>query len=113
MIMKKILLLMAIVAVPLVFISCGDDKDEPAAPDGHQYVDLGLPSGTLWATCNIGANSPEEYGDYFAWGETVPKAAYEWCTCDRKRADSLSRKGIYNGSRKLGQLLSYDRKCTR
>ena len=36
----------------------------------HTYVDLGLPSGTLWATCNIGANSPEEYGDYFAWGET-------------------------------------------
>lgn len=38
--------------------------------NGHQYVDLGLPSGTLWATCNVGANSPEEFGDYFAWGET-------------------------------------------
>lgn len=37
---------------------------------GHDYVDLGLPSGTLWATCNIGANSPEEFGDYFSWGET-------------------------------------------
>jgi len=36
----------------------------------HDYVDLGLPSNTLWATCNVGANSPEEYGDYFAWGET-------------------------------------------
>ena len=34
--------------------------------DGHDYVDLGLPSGTLWATCNVGANSPEEFGDYFA-----------------------------------------------
>ena len=44
-------------------------------PD-HEYVDLGLPSGTLWATCNIGANSPEEYGDYFAWGETEPKTVY-------------------------------------
>ena len=41
--------------------------------DGHEFVDLGLPSGTLWATCNIGANSPEDYGDYFAWGETVPR----------------------------------------
>ena len=40
------------------------------------YVDLGLPSGTLWATRNIGANSPEEYGDYFAWGETSPKEVY-------------------------------------
>ena len=42
----------------------------------HEYVDLGLPSGTLWATCNIGANSPEECGDYFAWGETAPKLRY-------------------------------------
>ena len=40
--------------------------------DTHSYVDLGLPSGTLWATCNIGASKPEEYGDYFSWGETVP-----------------------------------------
>ena len=37
----------------------------------HKYVDLGLPSGTLWATCNIGANVPEDYGLFFAWGETV------------------------------------------
>ena len=45
--------------------------------DNHEYVDLGLPSGTLWATCNVGANSPEEYGDYFAWGETEPKDYYD------------------------------------
>ena len=37
----------------------------------HEYVDLGLPSGTLWATCNIGAENSWEYGDYFAWGETT------------------------------------------
>jgi len=42
------------------------------------YVDLGLPSGTLWAVCNVGANSPEDYGDYFAWGETEPKEYYNW-----------------------------------
>ena len=47
---------------------------------GHDYVDLGLPSGTLWATCNVGANAPEEYGDYFAWGETQPKETYNWNT---------------------------------
>jgi len=46
----------------------------------HEWVDLGLPSGTLWATCNVGANSPEEYGDYFAWGETEPNSYYEWDT---------------------------------
>jgi uncharacterized protein (TIGR02145 family) len=42
------------------------------------YVDLGLPSGLLWATCNVGADSPEDYGDYFAWGETTPKDTYYW-----------------------------------
>ena len=46
----------------------------------HTYVDLGLPSGTLWATCNVGADSPEDYGDYFAWGETQPKSDYSWST---------------------------------
>lgn len=51
---------------------------------GHDYVDLGLPSGTLWATMNVGANSPEDYGDYFAWGEIAPKSVYllstyKWC----------------------------------
>ena len=40
--------------------------------NGHAYVDLGLPSGLKWATCNVGASKPEEYGDYFAWGDTVP-----------------------------------------
>ena len=45
-------------------------------PELHEYVDLGLPSGTLWATCNVGASSPEEYGDYFAWGELEPKQEY-------------------------------------
>ena len=44
------------------------------------YVDLGLPSGTLWATCNVGADCPEECGDYFAWGETESKNIYDWNT---------------------------------
>ena len=44
----------------------------------YEYVDLGLPSGTLWATCNIGARAPEDYGSYFAWGETEPKDYYYW-----------------------------------
>ncbi|MEE0990284.1 MAG: InlB B-repeat-containing protein [Paludibacteraceae bacterium] len=42
------------------------------------YVDLGLPSGLLWASCNIGAENPEEFGDYFAWGEVEPKERYEY-----------------------------------
>ena len=45
---------------------------------GHDYVDLGLPSGTLWATCNVGADAPEYYGDLFAWGEVSAKSSYTW-----------------------------------
>lgn len=49
------------------------NDDEPTGYIGNYgYVDLGLPSGTLWAECNIGASCPEGLGDYFAWGETVP-----------------------------------------
>ena len=55
-------------------------NDDLGSADTHEYVDLGLPSGTLWATCNVGANSPEEYGDYFTWGETQPKDDYSWST---------------------------------
>ena len=48
-------------------------------PEIDEYVDLGLPSGTLWATYNVGATKPEESGDYFAWGETTPnKESYVW-----------------------------------
>ncbi len=52
--------------------------------NGHEYVDLGLPSGTLWATCNVGAEKPGDYGDYFAWGETKGykdgKSNFSWNT---------------------------------
>lgn len=44
--------------------------------DGHDYVDLGLPSGTKWATCNVGAEKTIDFGEYFAWGETKPKTQY-------------------------------------
>ena len=55
---------------------------DPEGPEvgTHEYVDLGLPSGLKWATCNVGANAPEEYGYYFAWGEVEPKTTYDWST---------------------------------
>ena len=62
--------------------------DGPSHPvDEGDWVDLGLPSGTIWATRNVGANSPEDYGFYFAWGETEPKEVfswdnYKWCEYD-------------------------------
>lgn len=48
--------------------------------NGHEFVDLGLPSGLKWATCNVGADTPGEDGYYFAWGETSPKSDYSWDT---------------------------------
>ncbi len=59
----------------------------PLCPDSHHphQIDLGLPSGTKWACCNVGASKPEDYGGYFAWGETTEKSRYYWDTyihCD-------------------------------
>ncbi|MBR1655385.1 MAG: hypothetical protein IJ698_03055 [Prevotella sp.] len=61
--------------------------------NGHEYVDLGLPSGTLWATCNVGATTPEESGDFYAWGETETKTNYSWETykwCDGTKPSSTN-----------------------
>ena len=55
-------------------------KKTKGEENGYVWVDLGLPSGLKWATCNVGANSPEWYGYYFAWGETEPKYNYDWNT---------------------------------
>ncbi|MBR4963409.1 MAG: hypothetical protein IKY54_05855 [Muribaculaceae bacterium] len=78
---------MLVVLFTLMFTSCsGDGNDdglinngggslEPAQKhNGHEYVDLGL--SVKWATCNVGATTPEGYGDYFAWGETEPKDVF-------------------------------------
>ncbi|MCR5068189.1 MAG: fimbrillin family protein [Prevotella sp.] len=75
----------------------------------HDYVDLGLTSGTKWATCNVGATTPEGYGDYFAWGEISPKADYSWETykwCNGS-GTSLTK---YNTSSEYGPVI--DNKST-
>lgn len=90
---SRFFLFFAIVSVAgmLAMSGCHRDDDEQNGRNGrngrttgtlsgHDWVDLGLPSGTKWATCNVGANSPEEYGDYFAWGETAAKEIYDWNT---------------------------------
>ena len=60
-----------IILITLLPLSAFPQKDKKiTVKDTRKYVDLGLPSGTLWATCNIGASKPEEFGLYFAWGET-------------------------------------------
>ena len=53
-------------------------SDQQSPVSNYEYVDLGL--SVLWATCNVGATKPEEYGDYYAWGETEPKTTYDWST---------------------------------
>ena len=90
--MKHLKFLAAVCCMAAVFAAC--EKNDPSQNDGnsntgsdnatdtngHGYVDLGLPSGTKWATCNVGATAPEEYGNYYAWGETEPKTTYDWST---------------------------------
>ncbi len=69
-----------------------------------EYVDLALPSGTLWATCNVGAETPEDYGDYFAWGETEGYNSgkttfnwdtYKWCNGDEDHLTKYCSNSIY------------------
>ena len=86
MFMAVIALMMTISASAQFYIYCSDgnvikvDSISMVAPKEsvHEYVDLGL--SVKWATCNVGATKPEEYGDYFAWGETQPKSTYNWST---------------------------------
>lgn len=87
----------------------------------HEYVDLGLTSGTLWATCNVGANNPQDAGDYFAWGDTVGHGKdvpdgywfiwenYKWCEVSGEYAhftkycsdSSLGKDGFTDGEYEL------------
>ena len=90
--MKKSKIAKATVAILLVmtvlfasaYTICGKVNDDGISVsdeyNNHDFVDLGLPSGTLWANCNVGANTPEGYGGYFAWGEIELKTTYDWNT---------------------------------
>lgn len=77
---------------------------ESGSSDKHATVDLGLPSGTLWATCNVGANSPEEYGLYFAWGETE---GYTGDSSDGRSFDWPSYKWMNAGQSSMEQINKY------
>ena len=79
---------LVMIATALVFTGCKKDQEEEGGNGGGtstvkpEYVDLGLPSGTKWATFNVGATTPEEYGNYYAWGEITTKSEY---TLDNSR----------------------------
>ena len=86
-------------------------NDNSGTINGRDYVDLDLPSGTLWATCNVGASKPEEYGDYFAWGETTTKSDYSWSTYfDTDDNGNTFKK--YNNNGGLTELLPEDDAAT-
>ena len=74
-----------------MIVLCGCETKE----NGFEYVDLGLPSGTLWATCNVGAEHPYDVGDYFAWGETQPKERFGWDNYKYISSDSTMTKYVF------------------
>ena len=73
--MKRVL--SALAALALLF-ACTPENNPPVVESKMKAVDLGL--SVKWAACNLGAEKPEEYGDYYAWGETETKANYDWST---------------------------------
>ncbi len=88
--MKKVLLGFALLATVSVWADdvwnynvyddCSKNGYSVCFENGYECIDLGLPSGTKWASCNIGADKPEDYGNYYAWGEVSPKLNYLWGT---------------------------------
>lgn len=112
-------MLVAVMAVAMVaLIGCVKEENNKdggnAANNGGsngggtanvEWIDLGLPSGVLWAECNVGATAPEESGEYFAWGEIATKDAYNWityCYCTVEWDRSLSTLTKYNTSTTYG-----------
>ena len=86
--MNRILKAMAAIVLLVVgfssftWVDVGNLKEKPTAGtlNGHEWVDLGLPSGLLWATCNIGAVDCHQAGNYFVWGEVETNATVNWGT---------------------------------
>ncbi|MCR4811504.1 MAG: fibrobacter succinogenes major paralogous domain-containing protein [Bacteroidales bacterium] len=83
--MKKALIMMCLAALTVGMLSGCKNKNAKTTDAENrtaesEWVDLGLPSGLLWACCNLGASSPEKCGDYYAWGETMPKNEYSLTT---------------------------------
>lgn len=77
--MKKIFFTFLAVSIGLLAMAQTDVYHD-GTEAGHNYVDLGLTSGTKWATMNIGASKAQDYGNYYAWGEVAPKSIYDWNT---------------------------------
>ncbi len=71
--------LTGLIGAGVVYFIFSSDDEEAGSHMGYEYVDLGLPSGVMWATCNVGAANPEDYGEYYAWGAITPDGSNgEW-----------------------------------
>lgn len=75
----------------------------------YESVDLGLSSGNLWSTCNLGAVCPYESGDYFAWGELYPKETYTFSNYLHSRDGILEKYCIYRGNGNVDNKILLDR----
>ena len=78
------------VVAEVTVLSAPQHKQTSGHHNGHEWVDLGL--SVKWATCNIGADNPEDYGDYFAWGETETKSEYTDANCKTIKKQSFFAK---------------------
>ena len=65
-VVSKMFAIAVVMMIGVAFTACSSNEDPKPNPDAVKYVDLGLPSGTKWAACNLGATKPEEYGDLYA-----------------------------------------------
>ena len=119
--MKKYLYFLSVIlSMAMVFplVSCGsDDDDDDGVPDSksvyltcpdnkHPHmIDLGLPSGTKWACCNVGATTPEGYGSYYAWGETEEKEVFNEMTYQFVTGTDKYGDGWYDLESEVWQLI--------
>ena len=90
-----------VLSIVIAFVATAATAQENSI-NGHEYVNLGLKSGTLWATCNVGASNPEDYGEYYAWGETTIETKeeytwndYKWCKGSEKTLTKYCSKSEY------------------
>ncbi len=88
-------MLCAMMLVSVTSCEKGKYRDNSCEHNGYDAVDLGLSSGTLWATCNVGATVPNQVGDFFAWGEITTKSTYDWTTYQWCNYDESTRKPYF------------------
>ena len=101
--MKRTLTRVALLGMAMLvgFAACEKDNDNTGIINGYEWVDLGLPSGLKWATCNVGATQPHECGTYFSWGEIEAKDWYSEDTYKFGKSDSISKYSTSDGITQL------------